>query len=316
MSWLPDVRNFQELDQLRHQPERWRPSVDRLLDSLGFSGAELRNLGGGNLVLAINESHVIKLVPPLCANELTVEIPSLRIAGSSLPWPVPELCASGSWGSWSYMVMSKIAGQSMHDVLSELPMEQKLRITHEIGQWLAALHQLPVTETLPDCVPTWEQYLAQEQALSIERQRAWGVPDGIVAGMAACLEEANLSLHSERCFLHADLHDANVMVDNVEGQWRITSVIDFGDAMVGEPLFDLLTPAMLIARGDRQILSALLDGYGIPVHERNRELQTRLSAYAILHRYNNLKRYLHWSDPQANSFEEFRHVMLPIAPLG
>jgi hypothetical protein len=40
-------------------------------------------------------------------------------------------------------------------------------------------------------------------------------------------------------------------MDSRPDHWRISAIIDFGDARIGTPHYDLITPGLLIARGDR-----------------------------------------------------------------
>lgn len=81
---------------------------------------------------------------------------------------------------------------------------------------------------------------------------------------------------------------------------------------MGDPLFDLITPALLIARSDRALLGALLDGYGVSPSARDERLRSRLTAYAVLHRFNKLTRYLGWADRPIDSTEALGAVLFPL----
>lgn len=89
---LPPVGTSAELDALRSEPERWTPHVTRLAGELGLAGLPLRDLGGGNLVIAIGDAHVLKLTPPAFAREVEGEAAALD-ALADRAWPEP-LCST------------------------------------------------------------------------------------------------------------------------------------------------------------------------------------------------------------------------------
>ena len=68
------------------------------------------------------------------------------------------------------------------------------------------------------------------------------------------------------------------------------------------------TPALLIAKNDADLLRALIGGYGAPLNE---DLRERLTAYAILHQYNNLTRYLGWSSEPITTMESLAQMLFP-----
>lgn len=59
----------------------------------------------------------------------------------------------------------------------------------------------------------------------------------------------------------------NFLVKQVHGIWHINGLIDFGDAMLGLPEYDLLGPGAFLIQGDKQLLCAFLTAYGYLPHE-------------------------------------------------
>jgi hygromycin-B 7''-O-kinase len=114
--------------------------------------------------------------------------------------------------------------------------------------------------------------------------------------------------------LHADLTADNVLVSHAAGRWWVSGLIDFGDALCGDALFDLVTPALMIARGDARLLAALFDGYGLPESERSPALRRRLAALALLHRFNDLRRYQAGSARAPRNLDELAATWFPWPP--
>jgi|GEM_PF-1973194 len=79
------------------------------------------------------------------------------------------------------------------------------------------------------------------------------------------------------------------MVELQGGQWHITGVLDFGDAMfVDDILFDLLTPAIFMAQGDRKLLKELLHSYQADKQLQDIPLDKVLMAYALIRPNSNI----------------------------
>jgi hygromycin-B 7''-O-kinase len=111
--------------------------------------------------------------------------------------------------------------------------------------------------------------------------------------------------------LHGDLTGQNVMIDRHNGAWRLEGIIDFGDARVGHPLYDLATPAILIAGGDAELFSALLTGYGIPHVDRIPKLRDQLMANALLHPFGDITRCYAAMARPPKSLDEVAEAIFP-----
>jgi hygromycin-B 7''-O-kinase len=304
---LPIVTTVAELDALRARPDVWRPEVSALLGTLGFPDASLADLGGGNLVVAVGGDHVLKLGPIAFERELRGEQSALPIVANRLPVATPIVLASGEIPGWLYVLTTRIPGNIAKTCWADVPLEAKESISFGIGRGLAALHALPVPKTGPLAID-WNAWLERETRECPARQARWGVPLHLVEQMPDCIERAELG-RSPVVLCHGDVHDENVMLVNHERDgWQLSGIIDFGDSLSGDAVFDLVTPALLVARGERVLFRALLRGYGV---ELTPSLHARLVAYSILHRWNDLTRYIGWGGSQPRSMEEFGNVLFP-----
>jgi aminoglycoside phosphotransferase (APT) family kinase protein len=53
--------------------------------------------------------------------------------------------------------------------------------------------------------------------------------------------QALARLQEERCLVHGDFNNRNVLVHCVQGRWRVAAVIDWEFALAGSPFFDIAT---------------------------------------------------------------------------
>ena len=136
----------------------------------------------------------------------------------------------------------------------------------------------PHTPDLP--LPTgslWARdWLAEYRAGCVERLRRWGtLPPHLIAQADAFM----LPPRPDRRIVHADLHADHLFV---EGR-RLVGIIDWGDALVADPYYEL--PAMHLGTfdADRGLLAAFLEGYGWP---SDPDFARRAMTMTLLHAFD------------------------------
>lgn len=326
---LPPVASASELDALRADPARWLPPVTALARELDLDPSSLRDLGGGNLVIAVGavpgeEGHVLKLTPPRFAAEVRAEEAVLSaLAGRA--WPdgivAPSLEARGTLDGWTWVLLERLRGGTLLSLGASVAPHDRVAIAGSLGRWLAALHA-PPRPAVPALAGSWGTYLDLERPRCVARQAAWGVPPALCAELQGLLDAAGDLSALPATLLHADLHDDNVLCE-VRGETTIaTGVIDFGDAIEGDPLFDLVTPVGLVARGDAAQVRALFAEAGQAAALDDPLLVDRFLAYSTLHRWNDLTRVRAWAPDALSSLHALctallgitRRVNPPLAP--
>ena len=75
-------------------------------------------------------------------------------------------------------------------------------------------------------------------------------------------------------------------------QARLCGLFDFEPAMLGAAEYEFASVGLFVACGDARALRRVLLAYGYPPHALDEALQCRFMAYALLHRYSNLRWYL------------------------
>ena len=89
------------------------------------------------------------------------------------------------------------------------------------------------------------------------------------------------------------------------------SILDFGDAVIGHPEYDLITPAFFVAGPNKTALRAMFAGAGFHCDE---QASRRLAAWSALHRYNRYKPLARFfaADHGAHALE---HMLQPYWPI-
>lgn len=194
-------------------------------------------------------------------------------------FPVPTLLAATMTGAElarPYLILSFVDGEASDDP----------RVAYEAGSWFRRLHdqQLPGWGPLvPDTdTSAHGRYDSPGQAIAAELA---GVPDLVAAGVldrslaqaatALVGVDALLEPSSSGALLHHDLKPAHLFGHDDGGRTRLSSVIDWGDAWVGDPLADLARLSM----SGPSLTSAFLDGYGLTATD---EVLDSLARHRIL----------------------------------
>ncbi len=198
---------------------------------------------------------------------------------SALGFPVPPVVAAAVSGAdlgRPYLVLDFVEGEA-----SEEP-----HVAYEAGSWFRRLHadELPGWGPLvPDSdASAHGRYDTPRQAVMAELA---GVPDLVGAGVldpsladaatALVRVDALLEPAAPGVLLHHDLKPAHLFGHSDGARIRLSSVIDWGDAWVGDPLADLARLSM----SGPSVTAAFLDGYGL---EATAEVQDTLARHRLL----------------------------------
>ena len=79
---------------------------------------------------------------------------------------------------------------------------------------------------------------------------------------------------------HNDLHEGNLLVDNVSGRWALTGIIDVENAIAADPLHDLAKTDCYSIRNDPAKTAGLAEGYQLTLDSLE---QVRFQLYRMYH---------------------------------
>ncbi|MEN9936560.1 MAG: hypothetical protein RLZZ387_3139 [Chloroflexota bacterium] len=287
-------------------PDFWRPYVETVCDRLGLGSRRVIRAGlpGTNAVFLVDGTWAVKLYPDLFGGQASfpaeVELYGL-VARAGLP--APALVAHGAlfdddlpW-RWPYIVTRVIPGGSLGE--SQVSDDDRLALARWLGPLVRSIHRLP----LEGCIslqPDWDgfaAYLEAQRAGVAARHAGWGMPAHLAAQLDAYIPPVAALIDREAppAVMHCDLNHDHVLGLEEGGRWRPTGIIDFGDARVGDPAYELGALHLGLFHSDRRLLRAFLDSYGWEIHPG---FPRRAMCMALLHECNVL-----WS-----VFEDLPHA--------
>ncbi len=262
--------------------------VTALLARHGLAGEPRRRYGSGSLpVYAAGDRHVLKLFPPTEQEHAVVEARVLAAVQDALPIPTPRLVAAGTHDGWPYVLMSQLRGQRLVDAWPALSPFERDRSADTLGESICALHALD-TMPLLGLPPQWDGFIAAQRASAVERQSKRRLDPFWLERIPPFLDCWMPPPTQARVLLHTEIMREHLMVDDA----RLTGLFDFEPAMVGAAEYEFASVGLFVACGDGRVLRRLLLACGYAPQALDASMQCRFMAWALLHRYSNLRWYL------------------------
>ena len=195
------------------------------------------------------------------------------VAGRFAPIaPVPRWLAideSRSHLPRAFAVMTRLPGQALRVRFGQDDAE---RLFREMGALLKRLHDVPMPHhgyLLEADVALAFDTNAERMAVAFGSKyrdfRNWGGDAALCERIAVFVGEraGALAECGAPVLCHNDFHPGNVLVDaDADGVWRISGLIDFENAVAGDPLFDLAKALDYTAHECPAGRAPLAEGYG------------------------------------------------------
>lgn len=263
-------------------------AVERVRAALGLRGEVTRFTGGSVPVFAVGAEHVVKLFPRservFFETEQTV---LLRLDGA-LSIPTPRMVAAGEEGDWLYVAMTRLHGLSLAEAWPQIAVGARTRLMAELGGALRELHSLALSDLAP-LVIDWPRFIADQRRGCRDRQVDKGLGPPWLDAVADFVARETPCDDGRRALLHTEVMREHLLVLPRDDGWTLSGLFDFEPAMIGAPEYELASVGIFVTGGEPGLMGVLLAAYGARVDE---PLPQRLMAYALLHRYSNLRWYL------------------------
>lgn len=295
MTLTPTIAGPGALEALRLDVDAWRPALDLVAGRHGLGGAPEAARSGTLPVFLLGDA-VIKLYAPAsfwdpgespgAYPDLEAERAALRLTAGRLPIATPEILGDGQIGGWGYLAMRRLEGEPLEELLPRVAPDARREAMRGLGAAVAALHALDAGG-FPSTVGDFDAFLARQEAEVVAVERARGAPPRWLEPLERFVR-ATPRGRPGRALLHTELGPGHVLAELDGERIELRGLIDWVDAMVGDPGYDLAAVAFFIARGDGELLAAFLDGYGW-TDPRGEALGRRLMRYLLLHRYAPLR---------------------------
>lgn len=254
----------------------WAPFVLDALARSGLPGGEVEAPFVGSFPTFLVGDLVVKLFGPLFEGPecFESEVAMHGLLAQHREIPAPAVVARGALfdDAWPFLITERFRGTALRD--TSAPPD----VAKALGAAMARVHALPA----PIEVRSPER-LARLRAHAPERARGFGMPEHLVAQIPDYLVDALPAT----TLVHADLTNDHIFIrDGV-----LEGVIDWGDAMVADPFYELVPLRFDPSGDDPDWIGAFLDGYGWPIDDEfvRRAMQAVLSfEFGAIRRAANL----------------------------
>ena len=230
----------------------------------------------GNAVFALEDGRDRLVLKMSQANGLTAEAKVCELV-RALGVPAPEVVhleLDDARLGRPYLLMAHVGGDEAGPAHPALP---------EVGAHLRRIHEVELPDfgwlgadpsRLGGSGKTWMTVTWAVPGLE-KVESAGLIPPGQRAAVESAIERHRDVLENLEVgrLLHGDLHRRHIYVDGD----ALSGIIDWGDSLVGDPLYDLGR----LHRADPDSLARILEGYG-PLAWEGAELARRLNLYAVL----------------------------------
>ncbi|MES2160809.1 MAG: aminoglycoside 3'-phosphotransferase/choline kinase family protein [Pseudomonadota bacterium] len=265
LNCLPrDVDNAACRDFIENAPlTSWLPVLDHLRQAFDLADGPWEKIPQGSNALFGLRDVIVKLVPPNWRRQGDKEILVAPLLDGKLSLQTPGLIGSGEVDDWVFVITTRLDGVVLADVWPTLDIEQKRAIMLQTGQVLRELRGVAFDDDIAIKVD-WPSYVRGLVDGCMARHQRRMMPEGLLDQVLPYIAAAqDFAQQGTLRFIHMDIHPWNLMAKQEEGRWKLTGLLDFGDAIVGNSdRFELLTPMIFMAQGSPVLFKALLDSYG------------------------------------------------------
>ena len=285
-----DLETLEDYREAYHDESLWRPLVEGIAGRHGLPCELLtRSPDGTHIVYFVSDSHVIKVFSPHFPGDIVAERLVTRRLEGRLGVGSPAVVAEGEWNGWPYLVLTRVPGRPADALWPELNREERLTVVREVGGFIRTVRGVR-TVGLEAIALDWPDLVREQLESAPQRDAPTGIavsPEALRSLLDAAPRDALEC--DEPVLLLADITDEHVLVRREGGATRVTGLVDFGDAFLGHPDYELVAPGLTLARGDPELLRALLSSAGYDVDKSARELRLRLMVQTLIHRYATLR---------------------------
>ncbi len=236
---LPIIHSWGEWGKFFTDVARWRPAVLEICRQAGLAVREVEaGFPGTNAVFVLDRAYVLKVYAPFCHRDFEIERALYPLLSPVLP--VPQVIAQGVFEDrrpWPYIVMNFLPGRPIREVRAQIPHDNLLDIAADLGRMVHTLHRIPPEPLLAPAGPLepWERFLKERRKnLAAQNRREGALPLTLLKELPYFLTETLSTMPpSAAVLLNGDLTEDHILLEERDGVWRISALIDFADSLVG-----------------------------------------------------------------------------------
>jgi hygromycin-B 7''-O-kinase len=312
--WLPKIASLEAYRSVYRGAEVWLPALRAICEQHRLDAQQLALAPPGtHVVFRVGQEPYVKLFSPLWPDDFFSERLVLGELSRRADLPIPRLVAQGEVEGWPYIVVTAVEGVPLCKVWGQMCQADRERVVTSCGAFMAALHAMPV-EPLMGIGVAWSLFVRQQLEDCIASIRERGLGEAWVRDVTRFVKTLP-PLNEPGCrpvLLSADVTDEHVLVSERGGRWLFSGYIDFGDAMLGHPLYEFAAPGCSIVQGSPSLLRAMLLGYGYGGSRLDADLSNQLMAYTMIHRYIDIADLVKLFDPRPPDLATLKRRLWPL----
>ncbi len=285
---LPPIESWSDWTRTYNDIPLWTPVVDTICASEGIRYQNIeRPRSNTNAVFILDRRLVIKIYSPFWS-EYDIEPKLIEVLIADGAVPVPKIIASGQYqdrATWTYLIMEHSHGATLESLRPELSHEELMSIAAQIGAVTRSLHETQVEKLEgADSGESWDDLVARRRREVLPELVDRGLTtSNVTETLAEILDEVIAESRPQpRAVVHGDLESDHVLLSRTDGQWRVSAIIDFGDARIGVRDYEWMP--LWLGLFDRNIdeMHAFLKSYD-PTLLSDTSLPHRVITWTLLH---------------------------------
>jgi len=228
-------------------------------------------------------------------DDFTLKLPSVVAHGHLYteddPWLYKDT-DSKRW-HWPYTIQNFVQGQPLAKQW-KITHEEKMELAAYLGKALKVIHTLPIhTHAMYDPAKgdAWKkftEFLKGQCKVVLDLHKSSGrLNETIMNQIMSYLPKNPISLYTDYrqhpCFLHSDMIAENVLGLKKDNVWKPVALIDFGDSMVGDPIYELIPLHIEIFQCEKQYTLEVIKHYGMEAFTGRKDFSFKAMCYTLLH---------------------------------
>ncbi|MCL4507080.1 MAG: aminoglycoside phosphotransferase family protein [Chloroflexi bacterium] len=300
---IPQLDSREDYTQRFASVDYWTPYVTHVCHKHGFAPVhEILCSNPGTFPTFIVDSRwVVKFFGQLFdgADAYDMELTANLMVAEDGLIPAPHLIGLGSlfeaqqgW-NWPYLIFEYLPGVHLGQVYDAVAANELLLIAQDLGVTVRHLHLINQRyhSFYLDNSNAYSRFIGKYRPSCVQRHRVWkALPDHLINQ----IEDYVLPVHTltaptrDPVLLHGDITGDHVLGQLIEGHFTIKGLIDFGDALIGDPDFELIALHLDAFRCNNRMLGEYLTAYGLPAQSHG-AWQHKLMSLTLMHRFNVMR---------------------------
>ncbi|TAL59452.1 MAG: aminoglycoside phosphotransferase family protein [Legionella sp.] len=308
---LTSVNTYEEFEQLRLNQTDFTAAAREIMQRHHLPDQPLTLFADGcNLVYALGDERVIKIFLPCHQDQFRGDLLVMQHLRDKLSVKTPNIEFSGELCGWPYIVMTQLPGTLLEGLWESLSQNNKIVLIRELGSLIKEVHALD-TQGLEAIDCNWPKFIQRQIQGCFAQHQANELPTTLINEIPDYLQSVELPTYSKPVLLTGEYTPMNFLVNQVDGIWHITGLIDFGDAMLGLPQYDLLGPGAFLIQGNKELLKEFLLAYGYTENSFTEKFSQQMTALMLLHQHSHLPRQIrinNWQQ-QVSSMKDLQELV-------